>query len=85
VVLDRIVTEARRFTHAEAATLFLREGPALRFDVVQNKALVTRFGEEEMRRRLTTEVLPLDAYAIPRAVRSIQPRVRASASRCRSC
>lgn len=64
VVLDRIVTEARRFTRAEAATLFLREGPALRFAVVQNEALVARFGDEEMRRRLTTEVLPLDAPSL---------------------
>ena len=30
-VLERIVTQARRFTGAEAATLFLREGAHLRF------------------------------------------------------
>lgn len=31
VLLERIVAEARRFTNAEAGTLFLREGEALRF------------------------------------------------------
>jgi len=30
-VLDRIVTQARRFTGAEAATLFIREGAARGF------------------------------------------------------
>jgi diguanylate cyclase (GGDEF)-like protein len=37
VLLERIVTEARRFTHAEAGTLFLREDGGLRFAVVQNE------------------------------------------------
>ena len=36
-VLERIVTQARRFTGAEAATLFLREGAHLRYAVVQNE------------------------------------------------
>ena len=30
-LLERILTEARRFTRAEAGTLFLREGDQLRF------------------------------------------------------
>jgi diguanylate cyclase (GGDEF)-like protein len=63
-LLDRIVTEARRFTRAEAATLFLRDGAALRFAVVQNEPLATRLGEAEMRRRLTTELLPLEAASL---------------------
>ena len=33
----RILTEARRFTHAEAGTLYIREGDRLRFTTVQNK------------------------------------------------
>src|SRR5206468_1722119 len=39
VLLERILTEARRFTRAEAGTLFLREGDQLRFAVVQNDRL----------------------------------------------
>jgi diguanylate cyclase (GGDEF)-like protein len=58
-LLERIVAEARRFTHAEAGTLFLREGDALDFAVVQNDLLVSRLGETEMRRRLQCKPLPL--------------------------
>ena len=32
---DRILTEARRFTHAEAGSLYLRAGDRLRFTAVQ--------------------------------------------------
>lgn len=59
-LLERIVAESRRFTRAEAGTLFLRDGDALRFAVVQNDLLSQRFGEREMRRRLTFEPLPVD-------------------------
>ena len=50
-LLERIVTEARRFTNAEAGTLFLREGDTLRFAVAQNDVLLERMGEREMRRQ----------------------------------
>lgn len=59
-LLERIVTQARRFTGAEAATLFLREGSHLRFTVAQNEAIARRLGDEEMRRHLETDRLPLD-------------------------
>jgi diguanylate cyclase (GGDEF)-like protein len=59
ILLERIVAEARRFTNAEAGTLFLREGDHLVFAVVQNDPLVTRLGEQEMRRRLQAEPLAL--------------------------
>ncbi|RME72983.1 MAG: hypothetical protein D6776_07845, partial [Planctomycetota bacterium] len=36
-LLDRILTEARRLTRAEAGTLYVREGDRLRFAVVQNE------------------------------------------------
>jgi diguanylate cyclase (GGDEF)-like protein len=58
-LLERILTEARRFTRAEAGTLFLREGDQLRFSVVQNDRLAKELGEEEMRRRLKAEPLHL--------------------------
>jgi len=55
----RILTEARRFTHAEAGTLYLRDVDRLRFATVQNDVLAKRLGEREMR-RLFQEDLPLD-------------------------
>jgi diguanylate cyclase (GGDEF)-like protein len=64
VLLERIVAEARRVTKAEAGTLFLREGAALRFAVVQNAPLARRLGHDELRRRLSTDVLPLDVQSL---------------------
>ena len=61
-VLDRIVTQARRFTGAEAATLFLREGAALRFAVIQNDVTARRMGQPEG--RLEVERLPLDVPSL---------------------
>src|SRR5437899_10625755 len=59
-VLDRIVKQARRFTGAEAATLFLREGSYLWFSVVQNEMTGRRLGEHDMQDRLEAERLPRD-------------------------
>lgn len=53
---ERIVTEARRFTHAEAGTLYLRDGDRLRFAVVQNDVLARRLGEQEMRRLFQSDL-----------------------------
>jgi len=50
-LLERIVAEARRFTNAEAGTLYLRDGDNLRFAVAQNDVLLERLGEREMRRQ----------------------------------
>lgn len=38
-LLDKILLEARRFTRAEAGTLYIREGESLRFEVLQNEVL----------------------------------------------
>jgi len=58
-LLEWILAEARRFTRAQAGTLYLREGDTLRFAVVQNEVLRHQLGEEEMRRLLQTEPLLL--------------------------
>jgi GAF domain-containing protein len=58
-LLERIVAEARRFTNAEAGTLFLRDGDSLRFAVAQNDVLLERLGEGEMRRQFASEPLRL--------------------------
>src|SRR5207244_509671 len=60
VLRERIVAEARRFTNAEAGTLFLREGGALRFAVVQNEPFVQRFGTADTRARIGADRLALD-------------------------
>jgi GAF domain-containing protein len=44
----RILTEARRFTHAEAGTLYLRDVDRLRFTAVQNDVLARSLGERGM-------------------------------------
>src|SRR6266850_2362414 len=51
-LLQRIVTQARRFTGAEAATLFLREGSCLRFAIVQNELAGRALGIQDRQPRL---------------------------------
>jgi len=63
-VLERIVTQARRFTGAEAATLFIREGASLRFAVVQNAITARRLGQHDVQQRLEVERLPLDVPSL---------------------
>jgi len=63
-LLERILTEARRFTHAEAGSLFLRENDELRFAVVQNDRLAGQLGEAEMKRRLQAEPLKLSDLSL---------------------
>lgn len=58
-LLERILEQARRFTRAEAGTLFLREGDHLRFAVVQNDFLEARLGKREVQRRLEAAPMPL--------------------------
>jgi len=59
ILLERILIEARRFTRAEAGTLFLREGDHLRFAVVQNDRLARELGEPEMKRLFQEQPLKL--------------------------
>lgn len=58
------MAEARRFTNAEAGTLFLREGEALRFRSCRTSGWVARLGEHEMRRRLMADVLAHEAASL---------------------
>jgi diguanylate cyclase (GGDEF)-like protein len=64
LLLERILSEARRFTHAEAGTLYLLEGNTLHFSAVQNDALARRLGVEEMRRCLSAEPLRLNEASL---------------------
>jgi diguanylate cyclase (GGDEF)-like protein len=60
LLLERVLTEARRFTRAEAGTLYLLEGRVLHFAVVQNDVLDRRLGPAAMRQALRGEPLRLD-------------------------
>jgi GAF domain-containing protein len=62
--LERLLTEARRLTRAEAGSIYLREGDTLRFAVVQNDALARRLGREAFERELSLEPLPLTRVSI---------------------
>jgi len=59
----RILTEARRFTHAEAGTLSLRDRDRLQFAAVQNDALERRLGEQEMGRLFQSD-LPISERSL---------------------
>jgi len=63
-LLNRIMAEARRFTRAEAGTLFLRENDELHFAVVQNDRLSRRLGEAEMQRLLQAEPLKVSDLSL---------------------
>ena len=63
-MLERVLTKARRFTRAEAGTIYVRDGNTLRFAVVQNDALMRRLGEQEMRGRFRTEPLKLSQESL---------------------
>jgi diguanylate cyclase (GGDEF)-like protein len=58
-LLERVLTEARWFTSAEAGTLYLLEGDLLHFAVVQNDRLTRRLGAEVMKELLQAEPLTL--------------------------
>ncbi len=63
-VLERVLTKARRFTRAEAGTIFVRDGNKLHFAIVQNEPLARRLGEQEMRRRLMAEPLEMSQQSV---------------------
>lgn len=59
VLLNRILEAARRFTRAEAGTLFLRDGDRLRFAVVQNDLVERKLARPELQQRFEAEPLRL--------------------------
>ncbi len=64
-LLELILTEARRFTHAEAGTLYLRESDRLRFTVAQNDRLARRDGDAgHSASTLQNVTIPLDESSI---------------------
>ncbi|MBI2158322.1 MAG: Flp pilus assembly complex ATPase component TadA [Candidatus Rokubacteria bacterium] len=63
VVLERVLTKARRFTRAEAGTIYVRQGNTLHFAVVQNDALARRAGQQDLR-RIQMEPLELTQHSL---------------------
>jgi GAF domain-containing protein len=59
----RILTEARRFTHAEAGTLYLLDRDRLRFAAVQNDGLKRSLGNCEMRKLFPAD-LPMSERSL---------------------
>src|SRR5207244_11221183 len=64
ILLERILSEARRFTRSEAGTLFLREGDHLRFAAVQKERLAREHGEQEMKRHIMETPLKLREHSL---------------------
>jgi type IV pilus assembly protein PilB len=62
--LDGILTKARRFTRAEAGTIYVRDGDLLRFASMQNDVLARQGGEKELRRRLGADPLRLSPHSL---------------------
>jgi diguanylate cyclase (GGDEF)-like protein len=63
-LLRRILSEARRFTRAEAGMLFLQDGQHLRLAVCENEPVARRLGDEEMRRRGQPAPLPISPKSL---------------------
>ena len=64
VILERLLTKARRFTRAEAGTVYLRQDTTLRLTVVQNDVLLQKFGKHELQRRLLAEPLAMNEKSL---------------------
>jgi diguanylate cyclase (GGDEF)-like protein len=63
-LLERILDEARVLTRAEAGNILVLDGDHLKFAVVQNDLLASRFGARELRRRHQTLPLPLTEQSL---------------------
>jgi HD-GYP domain-containing protein (c-di-GMP phosphodiesterase class II) len=63
-LLEMIVREARHFTGADAGSLYLREGDALRFAVSQNDTLKERLGPDGERALFSSFTLQISEASI---------------------
>jgi putative two-component system response regulator len=63
-LLNKILSEARSFTRAEAGTLYLREGDSLEFAVFQNDALAARAPETEQHHEPKPVNIPLSTESM---------------------
>ncbi|RME22752.1 MAG: HD domain-containing protein [Deltaproteobacteria bacterium] len=63
-LLQLIVSEAREFTSADAASIYLIEDGRLVFKVAQNRTLLERLGAERLSELFSHHSLPLDTSSI---------------------
>lgn len=63
-LLDLIVTEARRFTRCDAASLYITENDQLRFALTQNETLSERLGEEAFKALFHTVFVPINTDSV---------------------
>ncbi|MCG3174582.1 MAG: hypothetical protein GMKNLPBB_02827 [Myxococcota bacterium] len=63
-LLERIVTEARAFTNADAGSLYIRDGDSLTFIVSQNETLERRLGKEQVKANFKPFKLPISNTSI---------------------
>lgn len=61
-LLNRILAEARKFTSADAGTLYIREGDTLRFAATQNDTLKRNIGPKELKKLFST--IPISTRSI---------------------
>jgi type IV pilus assembly protein PilB len=62
--IEQLLTEARQVVRADAGTVFLRQGDALRFAVVQNESLARRGGEDAILQEFQGTRLPLSESSV---------------------
>ena len=70
ILMERILTEARRFVSADAGSIYIRDDRRLRFTYTQNETLQSRLGKGEK--------LIFSTFAIPINDKSIAGFVAAS-------
>ena len=63
IMMERILTEARRFVNADAGSIYIRENNSLRFTYTQNDTLQQRLGDGE-KLIYSTFQLPIDEKSI---------------------
>lgn len=60
-LLELIVREARRFTNADAGSIYIREGDRLIFEVSQNDLLEKKLGKKKFKESFRTFEIPINA------------------------
>ncbi|MBI5416609.1 GAF domain-containing protein [Candidatus Poribacteria bacterium] len=63
-LLEKIVSEARKFTHSDAGSLYIKEENSLKFVIAQNDTLDKRIGADSSRYSFKPFSLPLNKKSI---------------------
>lgn len=63
-LLELIVTEARKFTGADAGSLYIKEGDKIRFSVSQNETLEKKIGHKASKAAFVPFLMPISNQSI---------------------